>query len=106
MQFSFAIIRVSENMMVSIPDGQSPSLIDIANITLEMEKESTLIPTLRSENLADVSTKCFSLHRGITKITLTFKQHNPVGIKSCSCDYMLWTCGLRCTVQLRAVLPS
>jgi len=28
------------------------------------EKESSLIPTLRSENLGDVSTECFSLYQG------------------------------------------
>jgi len=29
-----------------------------------MWKESSLIPTLRSENLADISTECFSFHQG------------------------------------------
>ena len=28
------------------------------------EKESSLIPTLRSENFGDVSTECFGLHQG------------------------------------------
>ena len=45
----------------------SPELIVVASQLAPAltEKESSLIPTLRSENFADVSTECFSLHQDI-----------------------------------------
>ena len=48
--------------MVYDPLYSSNNGTQFANII--NRKESSLIPTLRSENLADVSTECFSLHQG------------------------------------------